>query len=116
MTYFTCDLIWVKQILEELGFYEVKQMKMYYDNQVVLHIILNLMFHKKTKHITIDSHFIPENLLSKEIRTDFVKSNYQLTNTITKNTSKGNQIEFIYSKLDVYNLYALEGTIVICFA
>jgi len=79
-------------------------MKIYYDNQTTLHIASNLVFHEKTKHIEIDCHFISKKLLSKEICTEFVRSNYQLVDMLTKSL-RGPQIEFISSKLSIYNLY-----------
>jgi len=42
------------------------------------------MFHERTKPIELDSHFIRENLLSKEICTEFVGSNDQLANVLKK--------------------------------
>jgi len=74
----TCELIRVKQFFQELDFCEIQPMKIYYDNQVALHIVSNLMFHVRTKHIEIDSYFIQGKLLSKEICTKFVPSNDQM--------------------------------------
>ena len=54
----TCELIWLKQLLQELGCSEVKQMKLICDNQAALHIASNPVFHKRTKHIEVDCHFI----------------------------------------------------------
>ena len=80
----TWKLIWVKQILEELKFCKVVQMKLYYDNQAALHIASNPVFNERTKHIEIDCHFIREKLLSKEIATEFINYNDQPTDILTK--------------------------------
>jgi len=53
-----CELIWLKQLLKELQFGEVTQMTLICDNQVVLHISSNPIFHERTKHIEIDCHFV----------------------------------------------------------
>ncbi|XP_040868949.1 uncharacterized protein [Glycine max] len=80
----TCELMWIKQLLQELRFCEVGQMKLYCDNQAPLHIASNPVFHERTKHIEIDCHFIREKLLSKEIITEFISSNGQLADILTK--------------------------------
>ena len=78
MTMITCELMWIKQFLQELRLCEVVQMRLYCDNQAALHIASNSVFHERTKHIEIDCHFIREKLLSKEIVTEFINSNDQL--------------------------------------
>lgn len=57
MTLATYELIWLKQLIQELKFVEVSQMKLLCNNQVALHIASNPMFHERTKHIEIDCHF-----------------------------------------------------------
>ncbi|RDX63451.1 hypothetical protein CR513_58115, partial [Mucuna pruriens] len=70
----TCELIWVKQLIQELKFADVQPMKLYCDNQAALHIASNPVFHERTKRIEIDCHFVREKLLAKEISTEFVNS------------------------------------------
>ena len=63
MTTTTCELVWLKQLLEELKFGKIDQMELVCDNQVALHIASNPVFHERTKHIEIDCHFVRENIL-----------------------------------------------------
>ena len=58
MTLATCELIWLKQLLQELRFGKDEQMTLVCDNQVALHIASNPVFHEMTKHIKVDCHFI----------------------------------------------------------
>jgi len=62
----TCEL---KQLLKELQFGEVTQMTLICNNQVVLHVSSNLIFHEKTKHIEIDCHFIQQKIIFGDIKT-----------------------------------------------
>ena len=47
----TCELIWLKHLLQELRFGKDEQMKLICDNQAALHISSNPVFHEMTKHI-----------------------------------------------------------------
>jgi hypothetical protein len=54
------ELVWIKQLLEDLGINIETPMKIYYDNQVIRHIASNPIFHERIKHIKVDYHFIRE--------------------------------------------------------
>ena len=75
------------------------------DNQVALHILSNLVFHKMTKHIEVDCHFIIEKIASGCMITSFVNSNDQLVDIFTKSL-RGSRIKYICDKLGVFYLYA----------
>ena len=50
----TCELIWLKHLLQELRFGNDEQMKLICDNQTALHISSNPIFHERTKHIEVE--------------------------------------------------------------
>lgn len=52
----TCELIRLKQLLQELRYGGIGQMKLIRDNHVIFHIT-NPIFHKRTKHTKVDCHF-----------------------------------------------------------
>ena len=101
----TCELIWLKHLREELRFGKDEQMKLICDNQVVLHIASNPIFHKRTKHIEVDCHFIGEKIASSCMTTSFVNSSDQLANVFTKSL-RGPRIKYICNKLGAFDLYA----------
>ncbi|RVW70963.1 Retrovirus-related Pol polyprotein from transposon RE1 [Vitis vinifera] len=80
----TCELIWLRQLLQELRFRKDKQIKLVCDNQFALHIASNPVFHERTKHIEVDCHFIREKIASGCVATSFVNSNDQLADIFTK--------------------------------
>ena len=80
-------------------------MKLICDNQVVLHISSNLVFHERTKHIEVDCHFIKEKIASGCISTSFVNSNDQLADIFTKSL-RSLKIKYICDKFGAFNLYA----------
>ena len=58
MTSMTCELIWLKGLLSNLGFSSRIPITLFYDNQAIMHIAANFVFNEKTKHIEVDCHFI----------------------------------------------------------
>ena len=102
----TCELIWLKYLLQELRFGKDEQMKLICDNQAILHISSNPGFHERTKHIEVDCHFIREKIASGCMTTSFVNSNDQLAYIFTKSL-RGPRIKYIYDKLSAFDLYAL---------
>ena len=101
----TCELIWLKHLLQELRFGNDKQIKLIRDNQAALHISSNPVFHEKTKHIEVDCHFINEKIASGSMTTSFVNSNDQQTDIFTKSL-KGPTIKYICDKLGAFDRYA----------
>jgi len=51
----TCELTWLRQLLQQLKLGDVKAMNLICDNQATLHIAFNPVFHERTKHIEINS-------------------------------------------------------------
>ena len=102
----TCELMWLRHLLQELRFGKDEQMKLICDNQSALHIASNLVFHERTKHIEVDFHFIREKIASGCVTTSFVNSNDQLADIFTK-FLKGLRIKYICNKLGAYDIYAL---------
>ena len=104
----TCELIWLKQLLQELRFGNEGQIycfQLVCDNQATLHIASNSFFHERTKHIEVDCHFIREKIVSGCLTTNFVNSSNQLVDIFTKSL-QGPRIQFICNKLGACNLYA----------
>ena len=71
----TCELIWLKHLLQELRFGKDEQMKLIFDNQAAFHISSNPVFHERTEHIEVDCHFIREKISLGCMTTSFVNSN-----------------------------------------
>ena len=99
------ELIWLKHLLQELKFRKDEQMQLICDNQADLHISSNPIFHKRTKHIEVDCHFIREKIASGCMTTSFVNSNDQLADIFTK-SFRDPRIKYICDKLSVFYLYA----------
>ncbi|XP_019177704.1 PREDICTED: uncharacterized protein LOC109172908 [Ipomoea nil] len=101
----TCELMWLKHLLQELQCGNVAQMTLICDNQAALHIASNPVYHERTKHIKFDCHFIRENIVSGCIKTSFVNSANQLANILTKSL-RAPRVGYICNKLGAYDLYS----------
>ena len=106
MTLATCELIWLKQLLQELRFGKDGQMTLVCDNQAALYIASNLIFLERIKYIEVDCHFIQEKIASGCMTTSFVNLNDQLADIFIKSL-QGPRIQYICNKLGAYDLYAL---------
>jgi hypothetical protein len=106
MAHTTCELTWLRTILQEFGLLVQGPTPLYYDNQAAIHIASNPVFHERTKHIKVDCHFICSKMESKDIVTPFVPFGSQLADVFTKVVPK-NVIDSICSKLGVIDIYSL---------
>ena len=105
----TCELIWLRHLLQELRFGNDEQIKLICDNQATLHIASNPVFHERTKHIEVDCHFIREKIASGCVATSFVNSNDQLADIFTKSLKTLGLNTFVTSLVHMTYMLQLEG-------
>ena len=58
MTQSVREIMWISQLLIEVGIKTYITAKLWYGNQAALHIVSNSVFHERTKHIEINCHFV----------------------------------------------------------
>lgn len=78
MAHTMCELILLKALLEDFSITYEKPIPMYCDNQAVIHIERNPVFHERAKHIEVDYHFVRNAVTGKMICTSFTSSNDQI--------------------------------------
>jgi hypothetical protein len=87
MTKGVCELLWIKNLLQELKISPTFPMKLYCDSKVACDIAHNPVQHDRTKHVEIDIHFIKEQLEAKIIEVPHVRSQDQLADILIKTVS-----------------------------
>lgn len=79
-----CEVIWVKQLLKELGLENLGSTPIFCDNKVALAIVANHVHHEKTKHVEIDCHFIRDKAIEGQISPTYVSTSSQVADVFTK--------------------------------
>ena len=74
MTQSVCKIMWVRQLLMEVGIETLVPTKLWCDNQAAMHIASNPVFHERTKYIEIYYHFVREKIQLVLIFTRYVKT------------------------------------------
>ncbi|KAL5771261.1 hypothetical protein ACOSP7_015415 [Xanthoceras sorbifolium] len=100
-----CEIMWIYQLLTEIGLKTSVPAKLWCDNQAALHIASNHVFHERTKHIEIDCHFVREKIQQGLISTGYVKTGEQLGDIFTK-ALNGVRVDYLCNKLGMINIYA----------
>lgn len=67
MTQATCELIWTRHLLKEIGVGDPGTMEMWCDNQAAIHIANNPIFQEWTKHIKVDFILCESNLNKNQL-------------------------------------------------
>ena len=100
-----CKMMWIKSLLLELGFTVEMPIPMHYDNQAAIFIVDNLIFHKHTKHIKVDCHYVRDIVMKGVISTPYTQSSEQLADIFTKELSVG-VFESLCTKLAMIDMHA----------
>lgn len=101
----TKELIWIKELLLELGFDHKAPMLICCDNKSALHISANPVLHEQTKHMGIICAFVRDKIVKGVIRTTYVSTTDQLADIFTKALGRREFDDFLL-KLGINNIHA----------
>ena len=89
------ELTWMYSLLRELGVELKFSSVIWCDNQGVVSLAANPLYHARTKHIEIGVHFVRDKVLQKILEIHFVPSIEQVADVFTKPLST---TRFLYLK------------------
>ncbi|GMJ09011.1 hypothetical protein HRI_004570300 [Hibiscus trionum] len=99
----TCELVWIAFILSSFQIL-VHIASLYCDNQSAMHLAMNQVFHERTKHIEVDSHFVRDKIHDGFLTLFHVRSNNQLAD-IFKKTLHSPNFNFFVIKMGLLNIH-----------
>ena len=80
----SCEAVWLRRLLSELRILDDKPTHIYCDNQSNIKLSYNPVFHERSKHFEVDYHFTRQKVESNVIKVDFISSQMQPADILTK--------------------------------
>jgi hypothetical protein len=80
------EAIWIRQLLTELGLHQ-ESVEIHADNKSAIALGKNPEFHKRTKHIDVQYHYVREQVQSGRVATPYLPSNQMIADGLTKAVS-----------------------------
>ncbi|RVW25069.1 Retrovirus-related Pol polyprotein from transposon RE1 [Vitis vinifera] len=99
-----CEALWLRLLLQDVGYLSRQPIRLFYDNKVVCDIAHNLVQHDRTKHVEVDRFFIKEKLDDKIVELPKIRSKDQLADILTKAVSSQVFSKFL-DKLGMCDIY-----------
>ncbi|KAJ0576790.1 putative RNA-directed DNA polymerase [Helianthus annuus] len=104
----TCECIWLRRILEDLGFKQEEPTVIYCDNKSAINLSRNPVLHSRSKHIELRYHFIREMVMKERISLEYCSTNAQLADVLTKSLSR-EKFMFYKEAMGVVNFGSRKG-------
>ena len=84
MTRATCEAIWLRCILEDVGTQQKQATRIQCDYKSSIKLAHNLVYHARSKHIELQHHFVREKIESQEIELLYFNTNENVVDIFTK--------------------------------
>jgi hypothetical protein len=90
----TCQAIWLRRILEDLGMKQEAATVIWCDSKSAIHLSKNPALHGRSKHIELKHHFIRELVAQKQVSLEFCSTTDQMADLLTKSLPKTKFMHF----------------------
>ena len=105
MTLGLCEALWLRLLLQDLGYLSRQPIRLFCDNKAACDIAHNPVQHDRTKHVEVGRFFIKEKLDDKIVELPKIRSEDQLADILTKAVSRQVFSKFLH-KLGMCDIYA----------
>jgi histone deacetylase 1/2 len=80
----TAEIIWLQVLLRELGISLPRAPSLWCDNVGATYLSANPIFHRRTKHVEVDYHFVRERVTNQQLDVRIISSKDQIADIMTK--------------------------------
>jgi hypothetical protein len=80
----TCEIVWLRRILQDLGISQAEATSLFIDNQSAIKLAKNPVFHSKTKHVDTKYHHIRSLIAKDVIKPIYCPPEDQISDIFTK--------------------------------
>lgn len=101
----TSEIVWVQQLLSDFQVKLPSPAVIFCDNLAAIHIASNPIFHKRTKHIEIDCHFVRDKVSAGSIKLFRVRTRNQLADIFTKPLPAAT-LTSLLSKMAIHDIHS----------
>lgn len=98
----TQEVIWYRQLLDELGFAQDGPTVIHEDNQAAIHLSKNPIGHQRAKHIHIRYHFLKEQVKLGVVTFQYCPTNNMLGDCLTKALAKA-KFDSFRNEMNLFN-------------
>lgn len=103
-----CEAIWLRRVLEDLGFKQEKPTVIYCDSKSAIDLSKNPVMHKRSKHIELRYHLLRDMVVQKQICLEYCSTHCQLADMLTRGLTK-EKFMFYLKPLGVMDFGSREG-------
>ena len=95
------EAVWLRQLLKDIGHPCASATMLNIDNQSAMQIIKNPTFHRRTKHIDVQHHFIREKYECGVINVQYIDTKSQLADIFTKALAR-EPFEYLFKQIGMF--------------
>ena len=104
------EVAWMRSFLGELGAEPTQPIVVGSDSESAINLVLNPVYHERSKHIGLKIHYVREQVLKGEVEFIHIPTEYQVADALTKAVPQ-DKLEYCRSKMGVRELHFHEAEV-----